>query len=404
MKHPLQRWAIAGFVLIALLMPTAGCDASKAAQPAKPSAQDGGGGGDRPCPTDPAPVAIALGARANSAAPALPQAVHDQLERSMREGKAITVLRVDGAPSRVLAQSFTSEAKTKAKIKKDTDAFVAGMFAEFEKVRAKEPQADPLQALSLAGQAAGEGGTVVLVDSGLQTKEPLDFRNGLLSADPAEVVQFLKDNRQLPTLQGRNVLLGGLAATVAPQPALDQSSHDRVIELWRAIATAAGAACVSVFDGSSAAKAASGDLPPVAEVIPPAKPIFVPCGQTTLANDGWVGFKPDEAEFVNRDAARQELSKLADLMLKGRQHAELIGTTATDGTREGRLRLSVQRAEVVKSVLVELGVPADRITTGGVGNEWPGREPDIDGQGHLMPGPAARNRTVVVKLTCPSTR
>lgn len=51
-------------------------------------------------------------------------------------------------------------------------------------VAAVEKGADPLTALSRAAAAAGQGGTVVLVDSGLQTVAPLDFSAAeLLDAD-----------------------------------------------------------------------------------------------------------------------------------------------------------------------------------------------------------------------------
>ena len=52
----------------------------------------------------------------------------------------------------------------------------------------------------------------------------------------------------------------------------------------------------------------------------------------------------------------------------------------------------------MKASLAELGAPARLLETVGVGNEWPGYVAERDTQDRLMPGPAARNRSVVVEL------
>ncbi|GAA0895396.1 hypothetical protein GCM10009558_109220 [Virgisporangium aurantiacum] len=124
---------------------------------------------------------------------------------------------------------------------------------------------------------------------------------------------------------------------------------------------------------------------------------FNPCGQTVLADGGTVGFTPDTANLRDPAAARQTLADLATILKDGRQRVDLIGTTA--GAGDG-MALSRDRAAVVKRELVALGVPDNRITTRGVGNKWPSREPDLAPDGSLLPGPAARNRSVIVQLTC----
>jgi OOP family OmpA-OmpF porin len=101
---------------------------------------------------------------------------------------------------------------------------------------------------------------------------------------------------------------------------------------------------------------------------------------------------------------RATLQDLAALVINGRQEVELIGTTAMAGPSEvSRIELSLRRAEAVKAVLVELGVPAERITTTGAGATWPDRVPDIAPDGSLIPWAAAQNRSVIVRLSCPTT-
>ncbi|MGX1612651.1 OmpA family protein [Micromonospora chalcea] len=356
------------------------------------------------CELPTGPLAVAYGARANTPDPRLPEAVSDLIDRSLDGGHPVSAIRLDGTPEKAFSATFKSTAGNGDGRDVQLKRFRQSVDAEFANVRAEQQEADVLAALSLAARSVPEdGGTVVLADSGLQTTAPLDFRDGaLLAAEPTEVTTFLKKHRLLPELNGRVVVLVGIGDTVAPQPTFDQRTHNNLIAIWKAVATEAGARCVAVFDGPGANRPRSGQLPAVTPVSPPPEPTPVTCGQTVLPNSGKVGFLPDRAVFVDPAAARSALAELAPTMTGGNQRIDLIGTTATDGTREGRRRLSLERAEAVKKILVELGVPAVRITTKGVGTEWDGHVPDLDRNGVLIPGPAAKNRSVVVRLYCPS--
>ena len=66
---------------------------------------------------------------------------------------------------------------------------------------------------------------------------------------------------------------------------------------------------------------------------------------------------------------------------------------------QSQVDLSTQRAEAVKALLVEAGAPADRITTSGVGSQFPGYVNDVGPGGKQLPGPATTNRKVLVEPT-----
>jgi outer membrane protein OmpA-like peptidoglycan-associated protein len=199
------------------------------------------------------------------------------------------------------------------------------------------------------------------------------------------------------------VVLIGLGNTAEPQAALDPSLRTRVTDLWRSVATSAGAACVQVIDTAASRSSVNTEIP-VTPVALPTVPPFQPCGETVLRDGDTVGFIGDQAIFRDPAAARSTLQQLADLLIGGRQLVELIGTTAAAGNNEAsRVRLSERRAEAVKQVLVEFGVPAERITTRGVGTSWPDRVPDIAPDGSLIPWAAALNRSVIVRLSCPTS-
>lgn len=401
---PARRTApvLAAGLLLAMISGCGGDDPAPApqGQPRPPAAPS-----DCGLPTG--PVAVAYGARANTPDPRLPGALSDLIHRSLDAGHEVSAIRLDGSPARDFSATFESTAGNSDGREAQLERFRAKVDTAFGKVRAERPEADVLAALSLAARSVpGTDGTVILADSGVQTTPPLDFRDGaLLAAEPADVATFLRKSRLLPDLTGRTVALVGIGNTVAPQQTFDQRTHDNLIAIWKAVATAAGARCVAVFNQPGGSAPRTGELPAVTTVAPPPEPTPTGlCARTVLRNSGKVGFLPNKAVFVDPAAAQSTLAAMAPDMIRLHQRITLIGTTATDGTPAGRRRLSLQRAEAVKKVLVNLGVPADRIETLGVGTDWPDHVPDIGPNGVLLPGPAAKNRSVIVQPSCPGEK
>ncbi|MEU7934839.1 OmpA family protein [Micromonospora echinofusca] len=347
------------------------------------------------------PLSLAVGARANSPTPVLSPDIESLVRGAAKAGKPVSIVQVDGRVDVDLdGRVFSTRGQNPNKRAKDLEAWIAGLHRRVGQMRAAEPEADVLKALDVAAAQVSQGGTVVLMDSGLQTTPPLDFRTaGLLDAAPGEVVGFLRANKALPDLTGRSVLFVGVGDTAAPQAELDVARRRQLIAMWTAIANAAGATCVETRE-MPAGPTAAPRTPPVSLVPVSPLPTFTPCGKTVLGDQGSVGFIPDSDRFRDPEAARRTLAGLAELLKRPGVRVELIGTTSSWGTERGRLALSRQRAGAVARVLVELGVPEGRITTRGVGNNWPELEEDRDKNGSLLPGPAARNRSVIVRISC----
>jgi OOP family OmpA-OmpF porin len=360
---------------------------------------------DLACPTQAGgPVTLAVGARANSAAPVLPPAIVDLMREAAKQSQAVSLVRVDGSPTVSFQGTFRTDAANDVARDNELAMFISDVQSRVAALLPKAPEADVLAALGEAARITPEGGTVVLIDSGLQTTGQIRFQDpGTFGADPNEFVAYLRARSLMPSLTGRSVVLVGLGNTAEPQAALDPSLRTRVTALWQTVATAAGASCVEVIDTAASRSSVTTDVP-VTLVTLPTVPPFQPCGETVLRDGDTVGFLPDQAVFREPAAARATLQELAALVINGRQAVELIGTTAMAGpSEESRIDLSNRRAEAVKAVLVELGVPAERITTRGVGATWPDRVPDIAPDGSLIPWAAAQNRSVIVRLSCPTT-
>ncbi len=398
----MRRTALAALSLIAAAAVLAGCGQ----QPDPGRASAGEGGGAIGCPIPPGPIAIAISGRANSPAPVLPpsveQVVHDAIYAVPigETGPTISLIGIDGRPSLVASAAFASDAEFPDAVDRDRETFLATFGDAVSSVRATEPEADVLAALAMAARAARDGGstgTVVLVDSGLQTVPPLDFSQpGLLDAAPAEVVEFLDRTGAIPDLSGLTVLLAGIGDTTAPQQPLDVARQAALVELWSGIARSGGAACVHAASAPRGSEPVSG-VPPVSTVEVPAPPSFDPSSRIVLPDNPTVGFVPGQAILRDAEAAADVLQPVADwLAADPQRQARITGTTARHGSLESQIALAVERAETIKQRLVELGADPSRITTDGVGSEFPGYVPDQGPDGGLLPGPAAQNRSVII--------
>lgn len=111
-------------------------------------------------------------------------------------------------------------------------------------------------------------------------------------------------------------------------------------------------------------------------------------------------FVSNKAVFADEEAAKAALAPVAEVILAHPDHPILLaGTTATDGEQESCVRLSSQRAEAVKNLLVSAyGVPAEQLLTAGLGyaaDPFP-RGQDRDSSGNFVESEAVKNRRVVV--------
>jgi outer membrane protein OmpA-like peptidoglycan-associated protein len=357
-----------------------------------------GCGGNTARPSD--ALAIVVGAHSNMPGGALDGTALAARERALDSQAYLAIVVADGQPfiagqpGRLLARHSNSVIQ-----RRDRDANRQLVDTELADAKAKTPETDLLSALDVASRTiSSQPGhhTIVVLDSGLSTVAPLDFRTpGLIDSDPAELAASLKTARQLPDLAGDDVVFQGLGDTAAPQVELGRPQRAGLIDIWVAIAKAAGAHAVQVEKSPLSAKPQTG-LPPVSPVVLD-KGISCTATVVTLTG-GDVGFLPDSAEFKDRAAATAVIEPIAKQLRGAQVTATLTGTTADVGAKAGQVRLSEQRAQAVAALLAGLGVPADRLTVIGRGSDFPGYLVDHDGSGNLIPAAAARNRKVIIDL------
>jgi hypothetical protein len=212
------------------------------------------------------PIVFVVSGREDSPAPALIGSMVSAAMNAIKGSSPIGLVSLDGRPELVAAGIFTATgnpvAVDQARIM-DFDLIAEAV----SHVRAKSPHADVLDALEVAADAVrsacGHGGTIYVLDSGLQDIGPVNFREPkLLSTRPSNIVAELQGEHELPHLQGISIVLVGFGYTSPPQSQLSIAQQTNLIAIWSAIAKAGGAASVRV-DPTPRGAPAPTQVPPV---------------------------------------------------------------------------------------------------------------------------------------------
>jgi OmpA-OmpF porin, OOP family len=131
--------------------------------------------------------------------------------------------------------------------------------------------------------------------------------------------------------------------------------------------------------------------------VPPPGDLNLGCNtQSTLSDDGPVGFRPDRTDFVDDAAARRALADFATWLARNPMAEGIVtGSTAHYGTNVGKGGLSQARADRVRSLLIDLGARPDQVRAVGIGwGPFPAQTAPPD------PISDPRNRRVVIHLIC----
>lgn len=306
--------------------------------------------------------------------------------------------------------------------KLDAEAYAEDFIEKAKGVQAVTAEKDTVKAIRLAADALDNckgDKTIVLIDNGVSTTGVLAFTT-FQNFDVDECINALNEN-DYPDLSNVMVLWYGLGDTVAPQNELNNVDLNNLQSFWEKYLKNCGAANVKfpkkvavneTADNSSLPWVSTVETTPIVSKIPEFKALMqqveeMPEEERDKTFDDalqcgiqWpVEFKPDSFELVDREAALELMTPLADY-LEGSPDKKvvLLGTTATDlrSTNESCVNFSKGRADTIKEILTDdMGVDMDQLISVGLGYENTFHIDDLNPDGTLNESVAPKNRCVI---------
>lgn len=339
--------------------------------------------------------------------------VQNTVYNTVKNYGCIAVVSADGVPEVVMARSFNIDEKYKSasgeKLDMDARSKTANLIAGMQSVVATDPEVDYLAALHLAVRCLAsldgyDSKSIVVIGTGLSTTGVLNFQNNLISADPAVIVELLREKDEIPVFSGMTVYFQQIGDVAAPQKPMTSVQKNRLRQIYSGIVEAGGGRFV-YNDIIANPVNESVSYPPVSPVELPAdtpihfEPEILESGdaedvlpEPIVLAEEQVTFIGNKSEYLYPDEALNILRPIADHLIANQIDILLCGTTAGDENSDFAKKLSKKRAETVKKTLVELGVLPDHIITVGLGSADPWH---IYGAGYKSAA-ASHNRKVVL--------
>ncbi|MGO4594551.1 OmpA family protein [Leifsonia sp. 2TAF2] len=344
-------------------------------------------------------LGVVAGSTANAPAVTLPASASSQLAASGKTNGSVTVVVPSGTPQVMGTTALGSSAQDAIVCQNDQRTKLTQITSYIGGLKASAPEVDFLGAIDEAARNLGSDPLgVIVVGSGLQTTDPLNFAGtGLLYADPTQVVSDLTSRGLLPTdLKGVTVYWAGMGDTAGAQQPLTVPARSNLEAIWSAVVKAAGGTLSLLPEPASGSAAAN--LPAVTPVTIEPVATKTDWSHPVVIRNSELLFTKDTAAFSDPGAAQNVLATLVPAIEQNGKVVTITGTAskdqATDNTAD--TALSLKRAEAVKSALVGLGVPASLLQTAGVGFEWCGWKAEKDAAGTYSDALAEQNRTVIL--------
>lgn len=291
---------------------------------------------------------------------------------NVTHGGSVGFVISDGSPFVVGPQRFDEVKKNdiqQARVDK-TARLELAEAVQGAAAAARTPETDLISAVSLASRmlSAGMADNKVLTirHSGVNTSAatlPMQELD-LLNTDPAQLLDQLDAAAMIPQLGGVTVEFYGLGDVAGSQGTLSAQQIQWLKSFWQAFFDRTGAA-VTFHTDIVSGEALTENGHTVTPLATAGAPTFVKVSAEQVA------FQPDSTAFLDEAAARAALNALAEQLKGTSTHYIVAGSTAhvDNASREGAQALSLARAQAVRSVLAEAGVPADQIICLGLGNE-----------------------------------
>lgn len=339
--------------------------------------------------------------------------IYDTVYTTIRNEGYIAVVNADGNPDIVYANSFELDDRyqfaSKDKLDMEAATSTTNLISGMQSVIADDPEIDYLASLQQAVRAISslegyDSKSIIVVGTGLSTAgDNLNFCNNLLSAEPEVIINLLKEKSEIPDFRELKVYWQQMFDVASPQKELNSAQKNKLREIYAGIVEAGGG--TFIYNDIVATPVNENiEYPPVTPVdLPSDTPIsFEPeifesskinvLKEPMILTEKMITFIGDKSEYLNPDNVVATLQPIADYLVNNDTTILLCGCTAGDTNGSYAIKLSEDRAEAVKSTLVQLGVDESRIICIGLGSSDPWHIYGVGYDGEA----ASSNRKVVV--------
>ena len=383
--------------------------------------------GDPPSKLEKTNVSIILSPTANEPTPNVSLA-QDIIYEASYSYAFRNIIIDDGMPFEAVNGDLThtehDEHLSESNKKIDAQAYTKKIIESANEASAVSSEKDTVKALKMAADSLnGLDGkkTIVLVDNGISTTGNVAFET-FIGFDAQGSLENI-DEGTLPNLKGIHIVWYDFGSTLQPQQSLSSNDMVELQKFWTGYLEKAGASDVIIKNAISTSNESTiNDFPPVSTVeVSTEKQWIVTKDVTdvnnevenasddkkndivsTALNDGvkidetMLYFEPESSVIANREAAVELLKPTADFLISTSQEIVILGTTATVPTSPDKcVNFSLQRANAVKSLFIELGVAESQINCKGLGYDNEFHIPDSDRNGNLNEN-APKNRAVII--------
>lgn len=350
----------------------------------------------------------------------LPEGAHDALAAAMSTGGKMDIVTAEGEPrgfGMTRMGSDTADAGIRAEENEQALAQLEQGIAGGA-LAATSEEVDIMGSITYAGRELASAETedsfevMAVCASMVSTAGAVDFTDGVsLASDPSAVCAWLEQTGSVIDLASVDLVLVYYTGDVAgDQAALPNADIEGLKAIWSGVLSACGAADVRFLPD----KPAESDLD--VSGLPSVTPVAV--SETTsfaelaiesgtvigLGEAERIMFVPDQATFLDEEAARATLGELAARLIEADARVAIEGSTANDDTPEAHeslIALSQSRAQAVADALVDAGLDrASIVSVTGVGSgdgAYIQHVDDTDENG-LVEELAKENRKVVVAV------
>lgn len=289
--------------------------------------------------------------------------------------------------------------------KSSNDKYIENTVDDIIKCIPSDNEIDILSALQSAESVLSESKKkkkIVIFSSGISTAGELNFYKypELIEQSPNVIVNMLTKSKSMPELKGVTVEWHGFGVVESPQEKLTKINEYRLKKIWNTILKKSGAKIEGNTIKSDISSDSNYDINEVRDGYPSVNTVAFP--EIIEIDDTKVEFKINSDEFLNKKKAYRDLKPYANLILEsGCKSFYLVGSTASDRSKEECIGLSNDRAKTVKKVLCHYKVPSFFLKTYGIGREnfggeYKWRVNDLDANGILITDLAQKNRKVMI--------